>query len=162
MKKTISLFLSVLMLLSVFGMFAAAEDTQTYTVTFVVNGTTVSTQTVAEGETPEAPAEPAAYTDDEGKVYEFHAWISSVETDPEKRFYPDTLPAVTSDVTYTAEFYVTFEPSKDTTVTLFSFLQSIFQNITKVFAAATDTVKTWTDHIGIASDFVKELFENVF
>ena len=161
MKKTISLFLSVLMLLSVFRVFAAAEDAATtYTVTYIVNGETVSTQTVAEGEKPTAPENPASYTDADGKVYEFQGWVSSDSGASEPYYYQGTMPAVTSDVTYTAEFVVTFEPSK-APVTLFAFLQGIFQNLTKIFAAATDNVKQWTAHLGIASDFVKELFENI-
>ncbi len=168
MKKIIALLLSVLMLLSAVCVFAAAEDEEpaaepaaTYTIVYVVNGATIKTVQVAEGEKPEAPEEPQPYTDADGKIWEFHGWISSVESDPEKRYYPGTMPPATCDVTYTAEFYITYEPSQKPTVTLFAFLQGIFQNLTKIFAAATDTVKTWTSHIGIASDFVKELFTNV-
>ena len=165
MKKAIALVLSLLMLVSVFAVFAAAEDGEapaatTYTVTFIVNGETFNTQTIAEGETPEPPGDPQPYTVD-GTVYEFSGWTSSVG-DPDKLYYRNTLPAITSDVTFTAKYVITYEPSENPTVTLFSFLQGIFQNLTKIFAAATDNVKTWTNHLGIASDFVRDLFENVF
>lgn len=166
MKKFVSLFLSVLMLLSVFAMFAAAEgdepapaeEAAVYVVTFVDNGKTVATQNVTAGESPKAPDHPVPYSDEEGRIYEFHAWISSVDG---KSYSPFDLPAATSDVVYTAEYYVTYEPSEEPAVTFFSFLQGIFQNLTRIFAAAANNVKTWTKHLGEGSDFVKALFENV-
>ena len=148
MKKCIALLLSVLMLLSVFAVFAAADDAETpaeepasYVVTFIDNGNTVATQTVEAGKSPEAPAEPQPYSDASGKIYEFHAWVSSLDG---KSYSPFDLPAATADTVYTAEYYVTYEPSEEPTVTLFAFLQGIFQNVTKIFAAATNNVKTWS------------------
>ncbi len=177
MKKFVSLLLSVLMLVSVFSVFAAAEgdvvtppgntgnedpapqEETTYVITFMDNGRTVATLNVAAGEVPEAPAHPQPYSDADGRIFEFHAWISSADG---KSYSPFDLPAASSDVVYTAEYYCTYEPSEKPTVTFFSFLQGIFQNLTKVFAAAANNVKTWTQHLGKGSDFVKAMFENVF
>ena len=164
MKKFLALFLSVLMLVSAIAFVAAAEDdttpeeTEEYTVTYDVNGN-LSTETVAAGQTPSVHAIPQPYSDAEGRIYEFHAWISSVDG---KSYSPYDMPVITSDVTFKAEFYVTYEPSEQPAVTFFSFLQGIFQNLTKIFAAATNNVKIWTKHLTEGSDFVKALFENVF
>lgn len=166
MKKFLSVFLSVLMLLSVFAVFAAADDAETpaeetasYVVTFVdSNGTVLATQTVEAGKSPKAPAEPQPYSDASGKIYEFHAWICSLDG---QSYSPFDLPAATADTVYTAEYYVTYEPGEQSAVTFFSFLQGIFQNLTKIFAAATNNVKTWTQHLSLGSEFFKALFENV-
>ena len=129
MKKFLAVLLSVLMILSAVSVFAFAEDEpKTYMVTFIdYNGSVIATIPAAEGEEIIAPANPSRPSIDTID-YIFNGWISSADG---KKYYQYTIPAVTADVTYTAD-YLADETETDI-ISFFDFIQNLFSNMNVIF-----------------------------
>ena len=129
MKKFLAVLLSVLMIFSAVSVFAFAEDEpKIYTVTFVdYNGTVIDTISAAEGEVIIAPANPSRPSVD-SVDYIFSGWISSADG---KKYYQYQIPAVTANVTYTAD-YLADETETDI-ISFFDFIQNIFSNLNVIF-----------------------------
>lgn len=135
MKKALSVFLAVLMIFSVFGVTTAfaeeiGEDGKTYyTVTFIYiqgNEEITETRLVVEGGTVTAPNYPVR--DDTSKAtYIFKGW--QTEGDP-NLYYQNTIPAVTSDITYVAVYS---EQPIEETVSFFGLIAYIFSQFNRIF-----------------------------
>ena len=86
-RRILSVLLSLLMLLSVFGglAFTASASDDEFTVTFVVDGETVATKTVAQGESATAPEmDLYQYTDGDETHKKFSGWdtvFTNVQSD---------------------------------------------------------------------------------
>ena len=129
MKKFLAVILSVLMIFSAVSVFAfAEEEPKIYMVTFTdYNGSVIATIPAAEGEKITAPANPVRPSVD-SVDYIFNGWISSANG---AKYYQYTIPAVTADVTYTAD-YLADETETDL-ITFYGFIRNIFSNLNVIF-----------------------------
>ena len=91
MKLFKKIILVLILSIVVFSSFACTDSKKEYTITWVVNGETVKTTTVTEGETPAFDGETPTKASVNGTIYTFSKWT------------PDLAPA-SGDTTYTAEF----------------------------------------------------------
>ena len=129
MKKLLAVILSVLMIFSAVSVLAFAEEEPTiYIVTFVdYNGSVIATIPAEAGSTVTAPANPVRPSID-SIDYIFNGWISSANG---AKYYQYTIPAVTGNVTYTAD-YLADETETDI-ISFFTFIQNIFSNLNVIF-----------------------------
>lgn len=137
MKKFIALLLSVFMIFSVFGMtvaFAADEETTektTFTVIFKdYDGTVISEAQYNLGDKVVVPENPERAATDEVK-YIFAGWENG--TDGEK-YYKETVPKATEDVTYTATYG---EQDADPVPTFWQLVRSVFARINAILEYLT-------------------------
>lgn len=129
MKKVLSVFLAVLMIVTCFStVLSFAADDDVYTITFVDDeGRVIATRTVTYYGTVKAPENPTKLSTEEYE-YVFKGW-SDGESDV--LYHATTIPNATKDVTYTAVFSEQKIPGNGQTV--MTFIRSIFARINIIF-----------------------------
>ncbi len=132
MKKIISIFLAMLMLLSTFCMLASATDVDdgvTYwTITYDYDNETGETYvvTVKDGAYPGTPEDPTMEST-ETRDYTFMGWYD--ETTGELYSSRYDIPVATKDTTYVAVYDDTYTGDTGEITTFWALIESVFERL---------------------------------
>lgn len=148
MKKALALILSMLVIFSMFGMVAAAEDEQTglVSVTFMVDGEEYyyieclpGANIVDRLQNGENKLETPVKDLNDGKVYTFKHWENAANGDIR---FTGNIPPVTENTVYNAVFNVEEKVENQSfwafVTTIFERINMIFEYIAKVFEGVFD------------------------